>query len=461
MLFDVTKISMSKQILIKTPEKPLGLLELIALALGGMIGGGIFSILGVSVEKIGNATPIAIMIGGILALLSAYPYARLALYYKDEGATYSFYKKTFSNSHFSASVMGWFIVFGYISTLSLYAFTFASYLSSVLPPSEHNFMTKIIAGAVLLFFTLVNLASVKGMGKLEDVIVYTKLIILLVISVLLGERGSLQNIIPVFNGGFHFANILIVSALTFVAYEGFQLVISATKETNDPDRSIPRAMYSAISIATFLYVILAIGALLAIPKVDIISGKEYALASGAGKIFGRVGLITVILGAMLATSSAINGTLFGASRLMGVIADDGYFPKFLTIRIKKYIPKYALLVMFILAYILVLSGSLEVILKFGSMTFLLTSFLMAYANFRICDKTKSSAPLTLVAMFALAAAFGFILFYEFTTDIKGLLFIVGIYLLLAIFALIYARTREKKRKLDILIEKIKPDNIGN
>ena len=102
-------------------KRPLGVIELIAIALGGMVGGGIFAILGVSVEVIGKSTPVAILIGGALALCAAYSYVKLAMLYKDEGATYSFFKKTFPSSHFAAAVIGFFVSFGYISTLALYA----------------------------------------------------------------------------------------------------------------------------------------------------------------------------------------------------------------------------------------------------------------------------------------------------------------------------------------------------
>ena len=87
-------------------DKALGVPELIAIALGGMVGGGIFSILGVSVSMIGALTPVAIILGGVLASLAAYSYIKLGVYYKDEGATYSFYKKTFPNSPFAASLIG-------------------------------------------------------------------------------------------------------------------------------------------------------------------------------------------------------------------------------------------------------------------------------------------------------------------------------------------------------------------
>ena len=120
-----------------------------------MVGGGIFSILGISVEHIGNATPIAILIGGILALFAAYSYIKLALLYKDEGATYSFFKKSFPKSKLASSVVGWLIVFGYISTLALYAFTFASYFCSQIETLNSPIWQKIIAGLIISLFAII------------------------------------------------------------------------------------------------------------------------------------------------------------------------------------------------------------------------------------------------------------------------------------------------------------------
>ena len=110
-------ISVNNNPIHRKRNKTLGVPELIAIALGGMVGGGIFTILGISVSMIGAYTPIAIIIGGMIASLAAYSYIKLGIYYKDEGATYSFYKKTFPNSPFAASLIGWWVVFGYISKL--------------------------------------------------------------------------------------------------------------------------------------------------------------------------------------------------------------------------------------------------------------------------------------------------------------------------------------------------------
>ena len=420
------------------PSKPLGLLELIAIALGGMIGGGIFTVLGVSVSMIGVFTPVAFVIGGLLAVLAAYSYIKLALYYKDEGATYSFYKKTFPKSKFGASLVGWWVVFGYISTLALYAYTFASYAISSFEFANDDFFRKLVAGAIILLFTLINIWSVKGMGKIEDLMVYTKLIILVVISFVLMNNSNttiptlIQN-----NGELNILSILIVASLIFVAFEGFQLVIHAMNEMENPRANIPKAIYSAIFITIVLYVIIAIGAIISIPFDSIIKNQEYALASGADKILGHWGADLVIIGALLATSSAISGTLFGASRLISVIANDGYFPKILT-RKKNNIPVYSIITMAALAFSLILVGDLRVILEFGSVTFLLVSMLMAFTNFKIYKLTHSSLILTILALIGLAIGTILILYYEATTQIEQVYFISGLYISLTFGAWLFS-----------------------
>jgi amino acid transporter len=94
-------------------NKTLGVPELIAIALGGMVGGGIFTILGISVSMIGVFTPLAIVLGGLIALLAAYSYVKLGVFYKDEGATYSFYKKTFPDARYTCSLCIYFFIICY------------------------------------------------------------------------------------------------------------------------------------------------------------------------------------------------------------------------------------------------------------------------------------------------------------------------------------------------------------
>ncbi|ADN09377.1 APC family permease [Sulfurimonas autotrophica] len=429
--------------------KNLGFKELLAIAVGGMVGGGIFTILGISVAMVGALAPFAIALGGFVAWAAAYSYVKMGVYYKDEGATYAFFKRTYPSSHLAASFIGWYTIFGYISTLALYAYTFSSYIISGFDFAHNDVIRKIVAIGVIVLFALINLWSVKGMGRIEDLMVYVKLIILALISILLIYYAKIDfhTFASMVQSDFHstpLMSILIVSSITFVAYEGFQLVINAVNEMENPDKNIPRAIYSAIILVASIYFIIALGAVLAIPAADLIHNKESALASGVGEIMGNIGQNFVIFGAVLATSSAINGTLFGASRQMARISDDGYLPPIISHR-QNNIPTTAIIAMTGTASLLIAVGGLRLILEFGSITFLLVSFLMSIANFKIRNATKSSYIITISSIVTLFIGTLLILYYEYKTNAEQLLFIGVLYIALSVGAFGYANLHRRFR----------------
>ena len=155
---------------------------------------------------------------------------------------------------------------------------------------------------------------------------------------------------------------------------------------------------------------------------------------------GHWGRDLVIFGAVLASSSAISGTMFGSSRQMARIADDGYLPSFLSKR-RGLIPGYAIVAMSATASVLILAGGLQLILEFGSITFLLVSLLMAIANFKIRTLTHSSTLFTIIAITGLATGSVLILYYEYTAHPEQLVFILIIYALLSAGAWGYAHLR--------------------
>lgn len=420
-------------------NKDLGLVELVAIALGGMIGGGIFSILGVAVQEVGNAAPIAIAIGAVMALLAAISYARLAAYYEDEGATYAFFKRTYPGSRRAAAAIGWLVTFGYVSTLALYAFTFASYLGSLFPDFDVELARPAFSFGILALLSVLNIVSVKLMGRLEDLMVYSKLVALVVVTAVLYTSGASANALPIWAPETKVGSVFFVAALTFVAFEGFQLAIHAYGEVRDPKRNVPRAIYASITIAALVYVLMSEAALWALDKGHIIADKEFALAAGAAVVLGPLGHALVMAAALLATSSAVSGTLFGASRLMAVIADDGYLPRGLARRVRGHTPSNAIVALAGLGWLLVLSGGLELILEFGSLTFIVVSLLMAIANFKLRRETATSLPLALLAVCGLAAAGVLIVVWQMRTDPTHVLITVAVAVVVAMASATYAR----------------------
>ncbi len=192
------------------------------------------------------------------------------------------------------------MVFGYISTLALYAYTFSSYAISGFEFANNETIRKLVAGLILFIFMMVNIWSVKGMGKLEDIMVYTKLVILSIISfVLINNANTTIPVLLQTNEEVSIFSILIVASLTFVAFEGFQLVINAVNEMENPEKNIPRSIYTALILAMIIYFLLSYGAIVSIPFESIISNQEYALASGANKVLGHWGSDLVILGGII------------------------------------------------------------------------------------------------------------------------------------------------------------------
>jgi len=201
---------------LNTPS--LGLPELIAIGVGGMIGGGIFSVLGIAVGIAGHAAPFAFVLGGLIAILSGYSYVKLALAYRDDGASFTYLERAFPNHLNIAGMMGWTIVVGYIGTLSLYAFTFGAYGADLFGSAGSHTVRLFLSIFILLVFLVVNLRGARSSGLTEDLIVYTKIALLALVGAFALRTVSEERLTPVFNEGF--GSIFIAGAMVFVALKG-------------------------------------------------------------------------------------------------------------------------------------------------------------------------------------------------------------------------------------------------
>ncbi|UQX12571.1 amino acid permease [Candidatus Mycobacterium methanotrophicum] len=116
---------------------PVGLWGAVAIGVGGMVGGGIFAVLGLSVQITKGAAPLAFLLVGLVALLTARSYARLSKVYPSRGGTVTFINRTFGAGLFSGgiNVLLW---LSYIVMLALYSQAFRSYAASFLPSSAHT-----------------------------------------------------------------------------------------------------------------------------------------------------------------------------------------------------------------------------------------------------------------------------------------------------------------------------------
>ncbi len=418
-------------------KKVLGLPELLAIGVGGMIGGGIFSMLGLAVSIAGHAAPLAFLIGSLVAFFAGYSYMKLALAFPSDGGSYIYLRRAFPAREQISTLTGWTVVIGYIGTLGLYAFTFGAYGAALLGGANNMALRMALSAAVLLFFMFVNLRSAKTSGHTEDLIVLAKVLLLAVFAVAGLQTVEPARFLPLFNKGV--ASIFMAGAIIFVAFEGFQLINNAVQETRNPEKNIPRGIFGSIAITSSIYILLAIVAIGNLPEERIIAAEEYALAEAARPVLGNAGLLMVGVAALLSTSSAINATVFGAARLMAEMAGNGHMPAALAQRNAEDVPWLAVVAMTMLGMSLALLGGLEIIASFSSMTFLLVSLAVSVANWRLKEQTGSSGAFVIVGIALMGITISLLLWHLGTEEPKVLAQLAGIYLLAGLPAWFYSR----------------------
>jgi amino acid transporter len=423
-----------------TRKAQLGLRELIAMGVGGMIGGGIFSVMGIAAGVTGHATPIAFALGGLLALIGGYSYVRLALTFVSDGASFTYLEHAFPRHPAIAAITGWTVVVGYIGTLALYAFTFGAYGSELMGQAEMGLLRQVLSVGIILAFMGINLRGTRSSGRAEDIIVYTKIALLglLAIAGLPGVKPD--NLVPVFDQGI--ISVFMAGALIFVAYEGFQLITNAVCETDDPQRNIPRAIYGSVAIVVLIYVALSLIAIGSISVEKLIAAKEYALAVAVEPSLGIGGRALVSVAALLATSSAINATMFGASRMMAEMASDNAAPISFSFRSRVDVPWLAILTITILAVALTALGGLELIAAFSSMTFLIVSLAVSIANFRLRHRTECRSAFVVTGIVLILATIVIMCTYLWQHAASDLAWISSIYGSIILLVVVFERVRQ-------------------
>ena len=421
-------------------DSKLTLKEVIAMGIGGMVGGGIFSVLGLAIAQAGHAAPIAFALGGIIALLTGLSYARLGLVYQSSGGSFTFIEHAFSNQNIAA-IGGWLLLVGYVGTMSLYAYTFGVYGSAMLGadganPAVHHFLETLI----LLSFLGVNLYGIKASGTSELLIVTIKVIILGLFAVIGLFYVKSDHLLPVFNQGY--GGVVMGAALIFVAYEGFELIPNAINEMEDPQRNLTRAIMWSIGVTIAIYVLVSIVAVGNLLPDEIARYKEYALAVAAKPFLGEAGFLLIGLAALFSTASAINATLFGTARLGMIMATEKALPKAFGFRRRQNnIPWFSLIAITLVTLVFVNTANLTIISSFASSTFLLIFALINLSACLLREKTGGKALLPLTGLLLSLASWLALLFYLWQTSRESLYWIGIMYLAIIAAELLFSQRR--------------------
>jgi len=337
------------------------------MAVGGMVGGGIFSTLGVVIGIAGAWAWLSFAAAGLIALSAGYCYVKLAAHYGEGGGAFTFLREI--NAEGFAGSLSWVLIIGYVLTNAVYAFTFGQYLGHVVGLGA--WFPRAAAVAILAFFVGLNLRGVGEAGGVEIFLVWFKLVVLVGLAgfgIAHWDAPMLSQRVP--ESGIGAA--LFGAASVFMAYEGFQLLTYDYEDIDNPRKTLPRAVLSAIVVVIGVYIAVAIGTAMLIGADQIVQHKEIALAIAGRKAAGVFGLIAVTVGAAFSTGSAINSTLFATARLAYEVAEDGELPAALDHENGAGVPDRAVIGLGSLAAVLAVLGSLTTLVEAASLAFLFT-----------------------------------------------------------------------------------------
>ena len=421
-------------------NKKIGLKDAISIGIGGMVGGGIFAVLGLAVALAKGGTPISFLIAGLITLITSYSYVKLSLKYPDKGGTVKFINQGFGIDIFSGGINN-LLWISYIIMLALYASAFGSYAPNLLELTGNKILdTHIYASAIVIIATIINYYSITVVGKIESYAVIIKLIILLsfVGFGLYGLIGNphLEQLSPKhWESSF---KLLTAGMVIFIAYEGFELIANAAPDIENPQKNIPRAYFWSVIFVICLYIVIAIITIGSLDFKDIAMAQDYVLAEAAKPMLGKVGFTIITVAALISTFSAINASLYGGSRVNYEIAEDDELPKQFTGQL--WNQPIGLLITAILTLILVNTLQLESISTSGSVGFLLIFTTVNLIGFKLAKETNSSKIIPLIGAILCVLAMLALLIQQYSTNKVNVFIAIGIVAFSFIIELIYNKT---------------------
>jgi amino acid transporter len=400
----------------------IGMTAAVSIGIGGMVGAGIFSILGVVAQAAGNAMWLSFAIGGVVALLSTYSYAKLGAAFPSAGGAVHFLVKGFGDGVLAGG-LNLFMWAGYIISLALYATAFGTYAATFVTAMPSPLLLKSLAIGAVVLLAVVNAFGARLMGRSETIIVAVKVAILLLFAVV----------------GFWFirpgylspelwpapTSILFGAGVLFIGYEGFGLITNAARDMRNPSKMLPRALYISVILVIVIYLAVSLTVTGSLSDYEIERARDYALAEAARPSLGELGFHLIAIAALFSTASAINATLFGAANVCYMIARDGELPSGLS-RTEWKQATGGLLLTTALVTLVTLSFDLSGIAMMGSAAFLLIYAAVNAGHLNVLAQTGANAVIVWLSLLTCLGMFAVLGIYTYQQQPAAIVALVAI-----------------------------------
>ncbi|MCX6319665.1 MAG: amino acid permease [Bacteroidetes bacterium] len=356
---------------------------------GSIIGSGIFKNPSEMAKLLGSPVWLSLVwvIAGVFSLFGALIYAELGAMLPETGGIYVYFRKMFGE--FVAYLYGW-AAFSVINTAAVAAIAFvcaqyADYflhlprLDAVMEHSVvwhipfigdlyplENIGIKSLAVLLVLVFTALNYLSTKAGSAFQVISTFIKVgvMVLLVAGIFLAGNGSVHHFVDATapkQGGALLSGIIAAMTWAFFAYDGWINITSMAGEVKDPQRNIPKSLFTGVFICVLVYVLINLAYLYALP-VESIANSNLVAADAIGTALGNTGEAVVAALIVICTLGAINGNTMATARITYAMGKDKVFLPWVGKDHKKFnTPGNALWLHGIWTCVFIISGSFDML----------------------------------------------------------------------------------------------------
>lgn len=356
--------------------KDLGPLAALTIGVGTMIGAGIFVLPGTAIESAGWHAVLSFILGGAIALLTAFSASELGTAMPKSGGAYYYVNQALGPLF--GSIAGWANWLGLAFASAFYMVGFGQYIQAIIGLSGPLTVgplaispVKLIALAGAALFVFVNYVGAKETGRLQNVIVMILVAILTVFTVVGALRADLSNL-PAGKG---LSPLVTTTGIIFVSYLGFVQITSVAEEIKDPDKNLPRAVIGSVLLVTGIYALVLFTMSAAVESGFIAEQQiagNIAVVEVGRLLLGPAGAVALLVGGLLATASSANASILASSRINFAMGRDNILtPSINEIHNRFGTPYRAIAITGGLILLFIAAGSVELLATLGSVLHLI------------------------------------------------------------------------------------------
>jgi amino acid transporter/nucleotide-binding universal stress UspA family protein len=469
--------------------RDMGLMHVTMIGVGAMIGAGIFVLTGLAAGVAGPALILVFAFNGLVTALTAMSYAELGSCFPEAGGGYLWVKEALPQPN--GFLSGWISWFAHAVACSLYAVAFGTFTVDLLhlagvdlarpfhalsPEHAPMLAAKLMAVLITLLFVWINVRGAKETGQAESFVTIVKIVVIAMFigfglyAIFAGKTaGPWQS---QFSGFFQkgWTGIIMAMGLTFIAFEGYEIIAQCGEEVKDPKRNIPRSIFLSLIIVVPIYILVAFVALGAVepeggqPTWQYLgeNGEMAMIEAAQHFMLGKVGRIIFLIGGLFSTMSALNATIYSSSRVSFAMGRDHNLPGlFAKIHARKRTPYLATYLSGALIIFMAAALPIEDIASATDAMFLLLFILV---NLAVINLRKNRPDLDrgfkvpLFPLIPIAATILNLLLAVFLFFYRplGILVCVGYLLLGIMLYYAYSRHKEFKAKAEPVIHAERP-----